>query len=556
MAIKYTLISIGLFLLSIFHAGDLYGATTDSSKLPLTLDNNWTLCVNSSISKVNCSSQSSLGAIEKDYPNYNGEALYHISFKLDKRLEYIPLSLYIPHLRDADKVYLNNHLIGQSGQFPPNFQKATLYSRIYPLPSNILLFGDEEQNRLVVRVYNHARQGGFSSGAPIINTTQAITTQKINDENLLMLFIGVMLIIAAVQFFYFAAQTDSKDHLYFGLFCIAEALYILTYSHFIYSSGIDLNLIFRLNIGLFGVLTLLFFLFMTSFFKCRVLPWFKWSLIISLSLLSLTTAIIDIDHIYSIVYILQAYSAFILAPFYIYLFYQAIRAKQAYAKLIAWTLGLFIIAVFIDILVDLQAIPPLMGKFQGLVSPVFLIGIFILLTLILIHKHWLYYQNATYDYLTNCLRRSAFSERLNEELQRIHRNGDSLVLALLDLDDFKAINDSYNHTVGDSILRTVASRAHKELREFDLLGRYGGDEFILAAQVSDQHDALQFLKRIHKGITQEPVFGCSEEGIRISVTIGGITTDPNTPKTAEELIEQADEILVKGKVKQKGRVHI
>ena len=88
------------------------------------------------------------------------------------------------------------------------------------------------------------------------------------------------------------------------------------------------------------------------------------------------------------------------------------------------------------------------------------------------------------------------------------------------------------------------------------LGRYGGDEFIIAAQVSDQQDALQLLKRIHKNITEEPIIRHNKETITVSVTIGGITTNLRHSATAEELIELADEILVKGKIKQKGRVHI
>lgn len=545
-----------MVFLSIFYADSLYAAAPTKSQLPLMLDHDWTLCINIGQSKIDCQQQSTLAAIEQTFNNYDGEALYHTRFQLDDSLVNTTLSLYIPHLRDADKVFLNGQQIGQSGQFPPNFQKATLYSRSYSLPNNILHYGADQENKIVVRVFNHVRQGGFSGKAPIIDTTKNIRLLELEEESLLMLFIGIMIIIATVQLFYFAAQTESKDHLYFGLFCIAEALYILSYSQFIQTTEIEFNTIFRFNIALFGILTLLFFLFMTCFFKYHAHRWFYWSLIGLLVSLSIIPLLIPIDHIYSVVYLLQILSAFVLAPFYLYLFYRAIKENLAYTKLMAWTLGLFIIAVIVDFLVDLQVIPPVMGKFQGLLSPLFLIGIFIVLTLILIHKHWRYYQDATYDFLTNSLRRSAFTERLNEELQRIHRNNSTLVLALLDLDDFKQINDKYNHIVGDTILRTVARRAHRELREFDLLGRYGGDEFILAAQVSDQHDAFQFLKRVHSSITETPIMTNDKLEITISITIGGVSTTTGYTKSAEELIEEADEILVQGKIKQKGRVHI
>lgn len=459
-------------------------------------------------------------------------------------------------MRDADKVYLNDKLIGQTGRFPPDFEKATLYSRSYPLPNTVLRYGQDLPNELVIKVYNHARQGGLSAGAPVINHSRLVQDEEIAHEGLLMLYVGLMLIIAAVQFFYYAAQKQNRDHLYFGLFCICEALYILTYSHQALVSGIHLNIIFRANIVLFALLTLLFYLFLTSFFKCRVSRWFRVTLIWALSLIGIVTIFIPIDAIYHIVHLLQAISVLVLIPFYCYLFYQAIKEKLAYAKLMAWTIVAFIVAVLFDFLVDLQLVPSFMSSLEGLVSPIFIIAIFIVLTLILIHKHWQYYRNATYDYLTNCLRRSSFIERLDEELHRIHRSEDTMVVALIDIDYFKLFNDQHNHLMGDQVLRTVATRTKDTLREFDLLGRYGGDEFIIAAQVSDEQDAIQLLKRIHKNITQEPIALQKKGTASISVTIGGVTTDPQIAATAEELIEQADEILIKGKVKQKGRVHI
>lgn len=141
-------------------------------------------------------------------------------------------------------------------------------------------------------------------------------------------------------------------------------------------------------------------------------------------------------------------------------------------------------------------------------------------------------------------------------MHRIHRSENLLVLALLDLDNFKQINDQYNHIVGDNILRAVATRTSDALREFDLLGRYGGDEFIIAAQVASEQDASQLLKRVHTSITEKPVINGDDKPLYVTVTIGGVTSDPKSSTTAEELMEQADDILVKGKIKQKGRVHI
>ncbi|GAA4357753.1 diguanylate cyclase [Kangiella marina] len=544
-----------VFIVSLLFAAQLFAASSSLSPI-IELNNYWTLCIKHDDKSVECDTQNTVGSIESNFENFDGIAIYKTDFSLEESHQDTPLTLYIPHLRDADIVFLNGYHIAQTGQFPPEFEKATLYSRAYPLPSSKLKYGSNRNNELVISVYNHARQGGLSSGIPVIKSSQTITDEQVAAEGLLMFYVGIMLIIAAVQGFYFAAQPQNKDHLYFGLFCVFEAIYIMTYSHFAFTSGIHLNIIFRANILLFGLLTLLFFMFMTAFFKRRVSPWFKIPLISFLVLYCLSSVFINIDYIYHLVHLLQAVSVLVLIPFYVFLFYRAIKEKLPYAKLMATTLATFILAVLFDFLVDLQLLPAFMNQLEGLVSPIFLIAIFTALTLILIHKHWLYYHNATYDYLTNCLRRSAFIERLNEELHRIHRSDNTLVLALLDLDNFKQINDQYNHIMGDNILRAVATRTSDALREFDLLGRYGGDEFILAAEVSGQRDAAQLLKRVHSSITETPIVDNGKGALSVMVTIGGVTTDPNIPVTAEELIEAADEILIKGKVKQKGRVHI
>lgn len=525
-------------------------------QIPFALEGEWQICRYSpqQSNHYDCKSTKVPSPIEQVFPAFDGFAFYRTHFTISRQLEHQALAVYIQQVRDSDKLYINGHLVGETGQFAPNFEKATLYQRLYPVPSSILRF--EQPNELIIKVYNHARPGGMLVGAPVIDTVTNVYQKTSTQESLLMIFIGMILLISAVQIFYYLAQPEHRENLLFAVLCVFESLYLMTYSQTALESGINLTSIFRINILLFAILTVNFFLFVSSFFK-QSIPLAIQAVLAFILLLGITSVtILPIDWIYHVLLILQLTSVLILIPYYIVIFYQANRQKLAYANLMSKVLILYIVTVLVDFAIDQQLVPPVVTGIAGLLSPIFLIIVFIAITFVLIHKHWLYYRHATYDYLTHCLRRSSFEQRLAEEIHRIHRTGQSIVVALIDIDNFKQINDEYNHLVGDQVLQEVVNRTRASLRDFDLLGRYGGDEFIVAAEVSDKKDALQLLKRIHKSIIEKSVTDKKGNEIAISITIGGYVAEASDLVTALQMIEQADDILVRGKVKQKGHIHI
>ncbi|NVK22450.1 MAG: diguanylate cyclase [Kangiellaceae bacterium] len=525
-------------------------------QLPFVFEGSWILCqkAHANAKPENCQAAHVPANIEETFADYNGYLLYKTEFSITEQIHSQPLAIYIKHLRDADEIYLNGQLIGQTGSFADNFQKATLYPRIYYLPTNLLNY--TTANELILKVYNHARQGGITNAAPVLDHAQNITNIVGKQDAMLMIFIGMMLLITAVQIFYYLAQPENKEHILFAALCLLEASYLYTYSQLALHSGWDLTLIFRFNIFFFCVLTVIFCLFLIKFFKQPLNRLFLVALGVILLAGVSCISFLPIDHIYAVVNILEVVTVTVLIPYYLFLFYRAIKDKLPYSKSMTAVLVLYMLTVVLDIAVDLQVLPPFILGIAGLISPIFLIAVFIAITLILIHKHWHYYRHATYDYLTNSLRRSAFEERLSEELHRIRRTNDSLVVALLDIDNFKQFNDQHSHIVGDQVLQAVAERTRLTLREFDLLGRYGGDEFCIAAEVADQTLAISLLKRLQLNITQEPVIDKEGKPHKINVTIGAFIATPEQQVTAQELIEKADDILVKGKINQKGKVHI
>ncbi len=117
------LFTLLLCILSLLSA-DKLSANPIPATPHIELNDYWTLCVkDESQRSVECETQETVGSIEHNFDNFNGFAIYKTDFTLDDTYQNTPLTLYIPHLRDADKVFLNGKLIGQTGQFPPNFEK-------------------------------------------------------------------------------------------------------------------------------------------------------------------------------------------------------------------------------------------------------------------------------------------------------------------------------------------------------------------------------------------------------------------------------------------------
>ena len=103
---------------------------------------------------------------------------------------------------------------------------------------------------------------------------------------------------------------------------------------------------------------------------------------------------------------------------------------------------------------------------------------------------------ATTDPLTGVANRRAWQQETTRVLSRAARTGEAVTIALLDLDGFKDVNDTHGHAAGDALLRDLTTRWTQQLRRSDLLGRYGGDEFVLTLPGTDQHGAQEILDRL------------------------------------------------------------
>ncbi|MBI4436424.1 MAG: sensor domain-containing diguanylate cyclase [Candidatus Omnitrophica bacterium] len=153
------------------------------------------------------------------------------------------------------------------------------------------------------------------------------------------------------------------------------------------------------------------------------------------------------------------------------------------------------------------------------------------------------------DGLTRLYVRRYFLERFREELERSKRYTLHLSFLMADIDHFKQRNDHYGHLVGDVLLREVATLLKANVREIDLVGRYGGEEFSIALPDTRLAEALQVAERIRKAV-EGKMFEAYDETIRLTLSIG-VGAYPEDGKEPMGLIEAADTALYEAK--QSGR---
>ena len=142
------------------------------------------------------------------------------------------------------------------------------------------------------------------------------------------------------------------------------------------------------------------------------------------------------------------------------------------------------------------------------------------------------------DPLTHALNSRAFREMAEVEISRSERYGLPLTLAYLDLDNFKAINDTLGHSVGDRLLRIVADIIRENSRKTDILARIGGDEFVLLLPATDQEPARVAIAKIQRGVME----AMQNSGWPVSLSIGVLTCARIFP-TVDEMMRRADLLM-------------
>jgi diguanylate cyclase (GGDEF)-like protein len=145
---------------------------------------------------------------------------------------------------------------------------------------------------------------------------------------------------------------------------------------------------------------------------------------------------------------------------------------------------------------------------------------------------------AHHDPLTQLPNRALLRDRVEQAISRAARSGCTLALLFVDLDDFKSINDSFGHQVGDQLLREIAARLAVCVRDTDTVSRYGGDEFVIA--LPDLHDTA-IVDRVARCISEQVAAPLQANGAAVRVTCSiGVAQYPRDGRDCDALVQRAD----------------
>jgi diguanylate cyclase (GGDEF)-like protein len=154
------------------------------------------------------------------------------------------------------------------------------------------------------------------------------------------------------------------------------------------------------------------------------------------------------------------------------------------------------------------------------------------------------------DGLTGIFNRRFFELRMAEELERARRFDAGMAVIMVDIDNFKRLNDEFGHLLGDEVLRQVSSIFHQQLRKTDVVCRYGGEEFAILLSQTDPEHALTVAEKL-RNVVEEWHF----PGVPRAVTISaGAATFPDHGVTRDELVKAADASLYAAKQAGRNRV--
>jgi diguanylate cyclase (GGDEF)-like protein len=160
---------------------------------------------------------------------------------------------------------------------------------------------------------------------------------------------------------------------------------------------------------------------------------------------------------------------------------------------------------------------------------------------------------ATHDYLTGLWNRRMILEELAREVNRASHNDVPLSVAVADLDHFKSINDTHGHTAGDVVLQAAAKRIRGVLRDYDAVGRLGGEEFLLLLPGCDKAEGMEIADRARQAVTATPI-DLPSGPVNVTLSLGLATRKPSVPADASTLVEAADAALYRAKANGRNRV--
>jgi len=161
-------------------------------------------------------------------------------------------------------------------------------------------------------------------------------------------------------------------------------------------------------------------------------------------------------------------------------------------------------------------------------------------------------RQAITDDLTGLVNRRRFIDALQSEIERARRFGSHLTVVLADLDDFKRVNDEFGHHAGDDVLRSFADLVRSHVRDVDVPGRIGGEEFAILLPETGRVDAVSVAERMRHSLSVVPIPVAENRTVSVTSSFGVAELGPG--QSGDDLMREADAALYRAKAEGKNRV--
>ena len=479
------------------------------------------------------------------FPGYKGYAWYRLRYQMDSTVV-TPMGLRFASVATAYQVFVDGRPIGGVGTFPPRYDARSNVPVNFALPREALTRGEHV---LAVQVYSAEGTGGIVG--PVLAGPLAALDAR--DARISFLLVGTALLLIGISvnlLFYWGRRPEATEHLYLFVHIFALGLLFLVWVppfRVWLSDSLDF---YRLYLLLAG---------MAAAFLCfairRLLDLDRHRGVAGLGFLFAMLGFIGLvapgwGELRAIgMYLLDP--ALILASLVVIgLAIQQLRRGVEDAKPLLWGIAFFVATLLHDVLAEWGVIVSLGVPWIYAGAIAFVLTVSWVTTRKIVDTASI----ALNDRLTGLYRREVVLDALKREIRRAARTHQPLALIMMDLDNFKAVNDGLGHQAGDRVLAEVGRRLAEAGRAVDWLCRYGGEEFLAVLAGADELGARNAGERFRGAVGALSID--AGRASRVVTLSAGVTVYDGGPEwpTVETLVGAADAALFRAKGAGKNRV--
>lgn len=473
-----------------------------------------------------------------------------LAFIVDESIDNTLPGIIIEEIKGADEVYLNGQLIASTGKFPPQFENASYYSRYYFLPRQLIRV--DEPNILRMNLYHPDGHANLRDLQSIVYSFDAMLQKALARDVMFTASSAVLIIISLLMLYHYFRIPGSYDSLGLSSFCLISGLYLILNHQLMINLGLDANSLLRWKTVafIFAQLALNYYLFRV--FEIKAVSIHR-AIIIFFLIFGMSCLVWPGVNQLQYFYFFSKLSAFI-SPMVILIIALVVKREPLTTpqKLLAGALTIYFISLLLDITRYWWFNFFEIRENTGVIIALFIIGI--AASFLSVEKYWQYFKGSTYDHLTGTLLRPSFVRRLSEEMQRCRRSDFCLLVAAIDIDQFKLINKNYSLEIGDKALMIISATITRALRQFDLICRLHDDEFCIAATLPGSENTELFLRRLHEEVNASSITLESGEKLNLKATSGAVIYDSKRHETPEMLLLDAEHSVTEAKMKQRGSI--